>query len=381
MMNTKKLVVLAAILVVAVGIIVVSNMLSNQKPSEKSLQFFPGISEKTIGAVILKDATDMVKLQRKGDVWVMVPKQVLQSASSAETQTSSTGVSKTMEAAAPAVIKTPAGLAAAEFPADSTVVGQLLQNIVMIKKNTLVSENQAKQEMFEVDSGHGIRIEAFDLAGKSLGVTFLGKSGPDYNTSYCRAEKSNAVYLVQGLARWAFSAEHKRWTNKSIMKFEKGAVKQITIARKGAPAIEIAKGDTATMGWQLVAPVKKNADSNKVNEILNDLSNLSAAEYEDSAYTDSETGLADPSITVTVSFLSGTVRAFAIGNKKPGQSNFWCRVPEKQYLFLIGDDLQKKFDKKPDEFLEAKPGTKPIVAVPAPIPEKYRKAHMAPPKK
>ena len=367
-MNTKRLIVLGAVLVVAIAAIIIGNMVSNQKPSEESLQFFPGVSGKTVGAVILKDATDMVKLQRKGDVWVMVPKAVIESA---EKQPAATGVGKAMETAPAATAAAkPAGLAATEFPADSSMTAQLLDNIVKVKKNTLVSNRQSKQAAFEVDSAHGVRIEVFDIAGKSLGAVYLGKNGPDYNSCYCRAEWSRDVYMTLGTSRGAFSADHKRWTDKSIMKLDRSKVKKLTIARKGSPAIEIVKGDTATRGWQLVAPIKKNTDSNKVTEILGDLASLSATEFEDSAYSDQTAGLVQPSIFVTVEFMSGTVRTLAIGDKKPGQSNFWCRVPEKPYLFLLGDYIQKKFDKKPEDFL---PGAKPAEAVAAPIPAKYRK--------
>jgi hypothetical protein len=395
MMNTKKLIVLAVFLAVAVGVILLVNIFSNRKPSEESLQFFPDLSEKTIGAVLLKDASESVKLQRKGDVWVMVPKQALLVPAPSQGNKGA-GLSRAMgtdtgNAIAAAAVKPPAGLAAAEFPADSACIAQLVENVVKLKKNILVSENPAKQATFEVDAAHGSRIEVFDIAGKSLGAVVLGKSGTDYNSNYFRPEGSNAVYLVQESTRWAFSADHKRWTDKSILKFDKIMIKQLSIAKKGAPkgapAIVIARGDSTTKGWQMLEPARKpkdtnKLDSNKVNELLISLSNFQAAEYEDSAYTDSATGLADPAITVTINFMSGTVRTLAIGNKKPGQNKFWVRIPEKQYVYLINDYDQKKFDKKANDFDQqpVKPPTKAAGPVKSgkilnpPMPEKYKKA-------
>ncbi len=383
-MNNKKIIVPAVILAIGVTFIVLVNLLSNRKPSEESLQFFPGVTEKTIGAVLLKDSQDMVKLQRKGDVWVMIPKRVLVSATSKGKEVS--GLSRAMGADTAGTVKTlhvPAGMSAGEFPADSGCIAQMVENIVKIKKNTQVSDNPANQEKYEVNEARGIRIEVFDIAGKSLGAVILGKNGTDYSSNYFRPEKSNAVYLVLESTRWAFSTDHKRWTDKSIMKMDKALVKQLTIAKKGAPAAVIVRGDTVTRGWQMLAPVKKPADSGKVDEILNSLSNFQAAEYEDSALTDSATGLADPSIVVTVNFMSGTIRTLAIGKAKPGQNKFWVRIPEKQYVFLINDYEQKKFDKKPGDFeqqsAKATPAAgaapvKPAKAVNPPMPEKYKKA-------
>jgi hypothetical protein len=362
-MNNKKIIVPAVILAVGVAVIVLVNLVSNRKPSEEALQFFPGISEKTIGAVLLKDSQDMVKLQRKGDRWVMIPKQVLMAPVSKDKEVA--GLSRAMGAdeKAPPV---PAGMSAAEFPADSGCIAQMVENIVKIKKNTQVSDNPANQGKYEVNEARGIRIEAFDITGKSMGAVILGKSA-DYSSNYFRPEKSNAVFLVLESSRWAFSTDNKRWTDKSIMKIDKALVKQLTIAKKGAPAIVIARGDTVTRGWHMLAPVKRQADSGKVDEILNSLSNFQAAEYEESALTDTATGLADPSIVVTVNFMSGTVRTLAIGKAKPGQNKYWVRVPEKQFVYCINDYEQKKFDKKPGDLEQAAPAPAPKAAI-APAP-------------
>jgi hypothetical protein len=362
-MNSKKIVILASFLAAAVVLIIAVNAISNRKPSEESLQFFPGLTEKNIGAVLLSDAADRVRIQRKGDVWVMVPDKAIAAAAPApEKKTSDlaramgadTGAAPVSSAARP-----PAGLAASEFPADSGTVALLLANVVKIKKDIMISENPARQADFEVNAGRGNRIEVFDIAGGSLGAVILGKSGDAYNSAYIRPENSKAVYRVNGCDRGAFSTDHKRFTDKSIMKFDKAAVKQLSIAPKGAPVMVLEKSlDTAARGWRMLKPVAmgtKDIDSNKVNEILNSLSNLNAQQVEDSAYSDSAAGLAEPSIAVTVALSSGTTRSLAIGVKKPSVNAFWGRVPEKQYTYLVNEDVQKKLDKKPADFKQQPP--------------------------
>ncbi|MBN2037474.1 MAG: DUF4340 domain-containing protein [Chitinispirillaceae bacterium] len=364
-MNNKKLLAAAVVLGVALCILVLVKAIGNRAPSESALQFFPGLTEKSIGAVVLKDATDWVKIQRKGDVWVMVPKQVLASAGEKK---EASGLSKVIDddtAVAPA----PEGIAASEYPADSGTVASLIENILKLKKDILVSENPAKQTTFEVDTAKGIQLEVIDLNGKSLGKVIIGKNGSDWSSNYVRAENAISVYQVSGISRYVFGTDHKRWTDKSIMKFDKKTVKKIAIAKKGeTPVVLALEGDSASMGWNLLQPVKKPADSAKVDELLNGCSNLMASELEDSAYTDEQTGLADPAITVSVTFEGGTVRNLAIGNQKGEQKKFWAKVPEKPYVYLIDDFNKKKFEKKPEEF-EKQP-LKPIEAVPAKPPKK-----------
>lgn len=364
-MNQKKIITLSVILAVAVAVIVIVNAVSNREPSEESLKFFPGVSEKTISAVVLKDALDRVKIQRKGDVWVMVPNKVL-SAALETTEKKVSGLAKAMgtDTAGVAPAKAPAGLSASEFPADSAAVAQLLENIVKIKKDIPISENPAKQADFEVNAERGNRIEVFDLAGKSLGAVILGKSGDSYNSNYFRMEKSNSVYRVNDCNRWAFATDHKRWVDKSLMKFDKATVRQFSVSRKGMPEIVLEKStDTNARGWRMLKPAAvdaKDIDSNKVNEIVSMLSSLNAQELEDSAYTDAEAGLADPSIVATVTFISGTIRSLAIGSMKPGSaSRYWVRLPEKQFQFLVGEHEYKMLDKKPADFkVQAAPSPK-----------------------
>jgi hypothetical protein len=367
-MNNKKMLVLAAILGVAIVILVLVKVLGNREPSETSLQFIPALTEKTIGAIVLKDATDWVKLQRKGDKWIMIPKVVLEKATSGN---KTTGIAKVMETETVKPM-TPAGASASEYPADSSTVASLLENVLKLKKDILVSENPSKQTTFEVDSAKGITVDLFDLEGKALGRVFIGKNAADYSSTYVRADNSSAVYQVQNLSRYAFGTDHKRWTDKSIWKFDKAAVAKISIAKKGSPAIELAfEGDSAKKVWNLKQPVQKPADSAKVDELLNTFSNLTAAEYEDSSYTDSATGLADPSITVSIALKSGATHLLKIGNAKTGASKFWVAVPEKPYVLLVSEFDQKKVDKKPEDF--QKQELKPIEAVPAKAPAKKGK--------
>ncbi|MGA3051170.1 MAG: DUF4340 domain-containing protein [Chitinispirillaceae bacterium] len=351
-MNARKILISAVLLALAIGIIVLVNMLSNSRSQTELLGFFPGASVNTIGTVMLRDASDQTKLQRRGDVWVLLPKTAPTSATSGTEFSGALGTEVAQE-------KPAAGTTAMEYPVDSGAVNQLLETLVKIRKSTLVSENSAKQVTFGVDSLHGTRIEAFDIAGRSLGEVILGKSSPDYGSNYFRPENSNQVFLVPESNRWSLTADHKHWEDKNILKFDQVQVKQLTIAKNGSSTVVIARADSITKGWQLIKGGKMPLDSNKVNSVLNTLSNFQAAEFEDSAYTDSATGLADPQLTLTINFKSGSSRTVAIGNKKAGQSNYWLKIPEKQYLFLIYDWQYKQLDKKAEDlaYVPPKSGT------------------------
>jgi hypothetical protein len=371
-MNTRKILFSALALAAAIVIIVIVNILSNAKPQTNSLQFFPGITAQNLGSVTLGNASDNVKLLRKGDVWMVLPK------SSAVAEPSGTGLvagGTESPSSTGAQAKPAGGNGATEFPSDSAAISQLLETLAKIKKSTLVSENPAKQATFEVDSLHGTRIEAFDLTGKSLGAVILGKGSRDYGSNYFRPDNSNQVFLVPESNRYWLTADHKHWENKNILKFDHADVKQLTVAARGSPVMVIARGDSIVKGWQLVEGGKQPLDSNKVNGVLNSLAGLQAADFEDSSYTDSATGLADPTLTLTVAFKNGSNRIVAIGNEKTGPNEYWLKIPDKPYTYLISEWQFKQFDKKPEDLANVppkpgKPATKQPVTGKMKMPKK-----------
>jgi hypothetical protein len=75
-MNTKRLSVLALVLVVLIGIIIVANQLSNRQPSEKSLAFFPQFSPDECSSITISSSTDTATLVRHGTAWLVAGEKV-----------------------------------------------------------------------------------------------------------------------------------------------------------------------------------------------------------------------------------------------------------------------------------------------------------------
>jgi len=229
-MKGKKLLYTVSILILAILAIVVSEKLNKKAPTETSLKFFPTCTEKNISEITIKDSKDSVKVRRKGDVWV-----VSRFATGSVAQSPlNTGSEQTTDANL------------VEFPADSASVATVLEKIVNMKKGELISENPAKQSIFEVDSSKGILVDVLDESGKSKGSFRIGKNGADWSSSYVRMVGSNAVYMVGGRVRYSFFTDLKRWRDKSIIKFDRSAAKRITLIKKGGSSLTVAKADTGS---------------------------------------------------------------------------------------------------------------------------------------
>jgi hypothetical protein len=340
-MKGKKLLYTVAALVVAILLVIASEMLSKKTPAESSLKFFQELTEKTISAVSIKEGHNSIKIQRKGDIWIVIPNATNEKGSSAFTGTETAGNTKS-------------------FSADSASVATVLEKIVNMKKGELISENPEKQAIFEVDSAKGILVEVFDISGKSKGAIRIGKNGPDWNSNFVRPVTSNSVYMVSGSIKYSFFTDITRWRDKSIVKFDQSSVKKITLIKKSTPALTIAKEDTGS-AWNIVEPVKNPAKNDQVDQILSTLSNFNASDFQDSTGTDSAMGFSNPELSIMVGFSNDLTKKIVIGAKN-GNGKYPVRTEGKETVFLIDESNFNNLNKD-----QAAMKADPVMATP-PVP-------------
>jgi hypothetical protein len=345
-MKGKNLLYLAIIVVVAISGIILSEKMSNQKPSEKSLDFFPGLSTRNISSIFIMNASDTIQVHRKGDIWVVSP-------------ASSQLIGKTGDVSKPVLgQETQNATSGREYPVDSGSIATALDKIVSMKKDVLISENPSKQALFEVDSSKGTFVEIRDVNGNIAGTVLIGKSGPDYNSNYVRMYKSNSVYNVLGSVGYALFSDEKRWRDKSIIKFDKASAKNIVLTKKDGTTISITKADSGN-SWKILSPVTDTAKADKVDEILSAMSTLNASDFEDSLVSDSSMGLSQPEISVVVSLGNQNMKKLSIGVKKGTSSNYYVKTEGKDATFLVSENDINRINKTVDDLRGIQP--KPVV--------------------
>jgi hypothetical protein len=350
-MNGKKLIFAISAIIVAVLVIAMGEQLGKKKPSEKSLLFFPGLSEKDISSFELTDSNGKVRIQRKGDVWV------LGSANAASTTPAN-----------PMMNTTPStGLSSTEFQADSASVISILEKIVAIKKDQLISKNPEKQSLFEVDSIKGILAEIFDQSGKSRGSIRIGKNGPDYSSCYVRMPGSNEVYMVGGNIKYSFFTDNKRWRDKSVIKFDQSTAKALSIMKKDGSKVVLNKDSTT---WKLAEPIQSPVKASEIQEILSSLSRLTAADIDSISLEDTATGFANPELAVAITFSNGTVKNVIFGSKN-ASNQYYIKADGKSHVYLVGEFDFNKFnvtaDKLKEEPAPAVDTTKAVSVAPTPL--------------
>ncbi len=312
-MNNKKIIAGLSALIIVLAIFIVSEKLGDKKPSENEVKFFPGLDDKSISSLVIKEGTNSVKLSRKGEEWM---------------------VSKVADTTDSNSIKEKS------YKADSASVQIALEKLTSMKKGDLISENPQNQPTFQVDSLSGTFVEIWKGDDASAGAIRIGKNGPDWNSNYVRKLGSNSVFTVPGGLRYSLFSELDRWRDKKIMKFESSAAQKIELVKKEG-SITIEKADS---GWVLTQPIQHKASADKVNEIINTLSALKAAEFVYETPSDTASGMNSPALLATVSLNGGAERKVVIGKTK-GESNlYWTKVEGNEEFFLIGKSDMDKID-------------------------------------
>lgn len=329
-MNGKKLIYLVTFLLIAIAAVAIGTKLQHKVPSASSLKFFPATSGKDLGSILIQEGSSVISLRRKGDVWVV-----------AQPAAGSTQPGALLPGAD--LAEQPAQ--SREYPVDSAAIATVIEKIESAQKDALVSENPEKQAIFEVDTLKGIKVTLTDISGKKIGTLLIGKNGTDYSCNYVRELGSNAVYMARGSIRYAVFTDLNRWRDKSILKFDRSTAKGITLTKADKSSITLA-GDTGST-WNIIEPIKSQANASVVDGILNTLSLLNTSEFEDSAYTDEAMGFTRPVCAVTISFKNGSSRNLVFGEKKD-DTKYWVKVDGKEQVFLALqsdlDNINKSLD-------------------------------------
>ncbi|MEW6380514.1 MAG: DUF4340 domain-containing protein [bacterium] len=242
----------------------------------------------------------------------------------------------------------------AGFPADEELVKKALESIAELKKAAnVVSKNPENQKLYEVDPNKGIKVKISDGKKKVLADFFVGKTGPDFMSTYLRKADSNEVLLCEGYhLRSAFSRTLKNWYDLNVSKFTPEDISKIEIVEADRK-ISLKKDKDK---WQLTDPNQQQAQAKKnlADDMANTLSRLRAIDLlkaEPDKFA--EYNLTPPARQVSVFLADGTERKISIG-KKNEQNQYYVKA-EKDVVYLVAQYHIDKLSKSFEELKEVPP--------------------------
>jgi len=273
-----------------------------RKKEEGVIALFPDFEKESIRKIEVKSSTQEVSLERKEEGWLIGGTD--------------------------------------GFTADPQLVNSALDTIKNFKRENIASKNPKKQELFEVTQEKGVEVKAFDAEKKILTHFYIGKTGPDFLSTYLRKEGSNEVLLV-GSIKSSFDKSIKNWRDKTIFDFPAETITQLTLK---TPKKEIVLEKDEKEEWQISKPEKVKAKKEEVKNIGTTIASLRAIDFAED-YDLKKYQLDKPQITITAILEDKEEKRLLIGKKHEEKSQYYLKNQAKKTIFLVGKYQIDKMNK------------------------------------
>lgn len=167
-------------------------------------------------------------------------------------------------------------------------ITSLLEKAGEIKQGELISSNPDRQDELEIGQNSGTHVKLWQDENL-LADFWLGKSGAGGGSTYFRAEESDLIYSTKNNIRFYFTKPD--WIDKMIWKLAQEEIEKVELDIKwpkvvlekleveGEESEEADDASTSSVSkWEATSPRKFEADESKINSLLSSLSNLNAQE-------------------------------------------------------------------------------------------------------
>jgi hypothetical protein len=290
-----------------------------QKKTPDVALLFPDFDKKSATKIEVKSPAKSIVLDNKGDAWLI-----------SETD---------------------------DFTADPQLVNNALDAIDGLLRDTIVSKNPEKQDIFEVTPTKGVEVKVSDADQKMLAHFYIGKTASDFFSTYLRKEGSDEVLQVGSITS-TFDKDIKAWRDKTVLSFSPDTVTQLLL-KTGTGEIFLEKDEEGK--WKITKPINAPAKNDALTNILRTLSSLKALDfakdYDITAYQ-----LDVPQITVTVILKDQEEKRLLIGKLDEEKSQYYAKNQAKKTIFLIGKFQFDTLNKTVEELKEEEKKEEPVPA-------------------
>jgi len=231
------------------------------------------------------------------------------------------------------------------YRANNDAIGQLLSMASHLEVGEVISSNQEKQFLFQVDSLIGTRLNFF--AGVNLLASLvIGKMSADYLHSYLRKANSDDVYLAKGDFTQLANRKIDEWRDQGIFTFDPKQVKEIELSQ-GKEKFKLTKEDTF---WQLSqSPYQKSsvADSKKAEDYIRTLANMKADEFARKPQIE-ELNFKKPQFVLKLTFLDGHEEKLFVTRRHKEDNRYFVKTTQDKSVYVLYkynfNNLAKEFE-------------------------------------
>jgi hypothetical protein len=137
-------------------------------------------------------------------------------------------------------------------------------------------------------------------------------------------------------------------TPPKILTLKQEDISKIEIKKKGAEALDLAKGDAGK--WQITAPKPLGADQEAVSSLLSSVSSLNSDRLvEDKAADLNQYGLAQPSLELDITTKDSKPQKLLLGDETPAGSAVFAKLDGDPRVFTIASYNKSSLDKSAND--------------------------------
>jgi hypothetical protein len=249
---------------------------------------------------------------------------------------------------------------AGDYPVQAEKVATLLDSIVQLRADRLVTRTNASHKQLQVAEGDFVRLVEFELLDGARHKLYLGTS-PSFEVLHVRVDDDDAVYLALGLSASDVGATPAAWIDTAYLVLPRDQIVAVTLSNVNG-RFAFTKDDAGNWAMEGLAPGEV-LNQNNVGSLamrasslrmLRPLGREAKAEY----------GLESPNATLEVQTRDAegneSVYIVHVGSLFGDGEGYVAKSATSPYFVLLADyTVDDLMNKTRQDFLEAPPTPEP----------------------
>ncbi len=172
-----------------------------------------------------------------------------------------------------------------EYPANETLVNNLLEQVEELAVTNLVSSNPTNHDLYEVgpDTGVLVRLLGGREGRRRLSEFYVGKMTSDYGHTYIRRFGEDDVFMAKGLLQGYFNKTVSAWRDRTILSLQPENIERVELISEEDSWILARRGvfpEAPDAPWVVrVEGEFVEADSTTAASIVRRAANLTANDF------------------------------------------------------------------------------------------------------
>jgi hypothetical protein len=217
-----------------------------------------------------------------------------------------------------------------EFKADKEKIEKIIEAIIEIKKEEIISKNKSKHQEF------GIGKNKIKIFTQNKQITFYVGNNASFNTNYLRINEENEVFLGKNFDEFLTTTD---WRDLKINLIEKEEdIEELTLNYEGKTLFFKKEKNQWTIN-------QKKAKKDRVDFFINEIATLKANDilpYENISAI-------DPSITLQIKAKNQIKKAYFFEKDK---DNYWLTTSFNHLVYQLSNVYISSLKKNEEDFIQ-----------------------------